>query len=46
MPAPTRKFVTVPLTEDEKTRWEKAAGAIPVSRWVRDIVNRELAKTK
>lgn len=37
------KNVLIRVSEEEKARWKKAAGAKSVSEWVRDLVEKELA---
>jgi len=36
------KNVLIRVSEEEKARWKKAAGAKSVSEWVRDLVEKKL----
>lgn len=38
-----RTVVQIRLSPDEKIRWEKQAGEMGVSKWLRGLVERELA---
>lgn len=39
-----RRYLSIPLTEQQQTQYRQAAGDVPVSRWARKILDTEITR--